>query len=36
MHYETRCADRLKVLWWDGTGLCLYASGSSEAGSSGR
>jgi transposase len=19
------CADRLKILWWDGTGLCLYA-----------
>jgi transposase len=18
-------ADRLKILWWDGTGLCLYA-----------
>jgi transposase len=25
MHYETHCADRLKILWWDGTGLCLYA-----------
>lgn len=23
MHYETRCADRLKVLFWDGTGLVM-------------
>ena len=19
-------ADRIKILWWDGTGLCLYAN----------
>jgi len=23
MHYETRCADRVKMLAWDGTGLVL-------------
>jgi transposase len=23
MHYETRCADRLKIVAWDGTGLVL-------------
>jgi len=23
MHYETRCMDRVKLLWWDGTGICL-------------
>jgi transposase len=23
MHYETRCADRLKILAWDGSGLIL-------------
>jgi transposase len=25
MHYETRCGDRVKLLWWDGTGLCLLS-----------
>jgi transposase len=25
MHYETRCADRVKLLLWDGTGLVLIA-----------
>ena len=25
MHYETCCVDRIKIVWWDGTGLCLYA-----------
>jgi transposase len=23
MHYETQCADRIKLLVWDGTGLVL-------------
>ncbi len=25
MHYETHCADRVKLLWWDGSGLCLLS-----------
>jgi transposase len=25
MHYETSCADRIKLIFWDGTGVCLYA-----------
>jgi transposase len=25
MHYETRCADRVKLVYWDGTGVCLFA-----------
>ncbi len=25
MHYETSCGDYLKALYWDGSGLCLYA-----------
>jgi hypothetical protein len=25
MHYETRCSDRIKLIFWDGTGLCLFA-----------
>ncbi|QSR19209.1 hypothetical protein CA833_18625 [Novosphingobium sp. KA1] len=25
MHYETQCANYLKALHWDGTGLCLFA-----------
>ena len=25
MHYETRCADLVKVLWHDETGMSLYA-----------
>lgn len=24
MHYETHCADRIKLLWWDGQGFCLF------------
>jgi transposase len=23
--FRGKRADRLKILWWDGTGLCLYA-----------
>ncbi|MER8773048.1 IS66 family insertion sequence element accessory protein TnpB [Mesorhizobium sp. C280B] len=25
MHYETNCTDRIKLIFWDGTGVCLYA-----------
>jgi transposase len=25
MHDETRCSDRIKLIFWDGTGLCLFA-----------
>jgi transposase len=25
MHYETSCGDYLKIIYWDGTGLCLFA-----------
>jgi transposase len=25
MHYETRFGDLIKVLWWDGQGMCLFA-----------
>lgn len=25
MHYETRSGDRVKILWWSGDGLCLFA-----------
>ena len=24
MHYETNWGDRLKLLYWDGQGFCLY------------
>ncbi|MBU1316237.1 MAG: IS66 family insertion sequence element accessory protein TnpB [Alphaproteobacteria bacterium] len=24
MHYEAHCADRIKLLWWDGQGFCLF------------
>ncbi|MER8703796.1 transposase [Mesorhizobium sp. M1273] len=26
MHYETNCTDRIKLIFWDGTGVCLYAN----------
>jgi transposase len=25
MHYETRCGHLIKGLYWDGSGLCLFA-----------
>lgn len=25
MHYERHCGDLIKVLWWSGDGLCLFA-----------
>ena len=25
MYYERRRGDRVKIIWWDGTGLCLFA-----------
>jgi transposase len=25
VHYETSCGDLIKVLSWDGQGLCLFA-----------
>jgi transposase len=25
VHYEMHCTDRVKLLWWDGTGLCLLS-----------
>ncbi|ESW68125.1 IS66 family insertion sequence element accessory protein TnpB [Mesorhizobium sp. C277A] len=25
MHYETNCTDRIKLIFWDGTGVRLYA-----------
>ena len=25
VHYETSCSHLIKVLWWDGQGLVLYA-----------
>ncbi|WP_425350836.1 IS66 family insertion sequence element accessory protein TnpB, partial [Neorhizobium huautlense] len=25
MHYEAHCADRVKIVWWDGSGVCLYS-----------
>ncbi|MDX1017393.1 IS66 family insertion sequence element accessory protein TnpB [Sinorhizobium medicae] len=25
MHYEAHCADRIKIVWWDGSGVCLYS-----------
>jgi transposase len=24
--FRGKRADRIKILWWDGTGLCLYAN----------
>ena len=34
--FRGRRGDLLKLLWWDGDGLCLFASGWSEGASSGR
>jgi transposase len=34
--FRGRRGDLIKVLYWDGQGLCLFASGWSAAGSSGR
>ena len=25
MHYETRFGDRVKIIWWSGDGLCMFA-----------
>ena len=25
MHYEAHCADRVRIVWWDGSGVCLYS-----------
>ena len=25
MHYERQPADRVKIVWWDGSGICLFA-----------
>ncbi|MCC2611063.1 transposase [Neorhizobium petrolearium] len=25
MHYEAHCADRIRIVWWDGSGVCLYS-----------
>jgi transposase len=25
VYYERRRADRVKIVWWDGSGLCLFA-----------
>ena len=25
MHYVARFGDRVKILWWSGDGLCLFA-----------
>jgi transposase len=34
--FRGRRGDLIKLLWWDGDGLCLFASGWSAAASSGR
>jgi transposase len=34
--FRGRRGDIVKLLWWDGDGLCRFPSGSSEADSSGR
>jgi transposase len=34
--FRGKRGDILKILAWDGSGLCLFPSGSSRAGSSGR
>lgn len=33
--FRAKRSDRVKLLWWDGTGLCLMAKRLSSAGSSG-
>jgi len=25
MHYDAQSADRVKLVFWDGTGVCLFA-----------
>ncbi len=25
MHYETQCGDLVKLLWYDGQGMCLFS-----------
>ncbi|WP_210059084.1 IS66 family insertion sequence element accessory protein TnpB [Neorhizobium petrolearium] len=25
VHYEAHCADRIRIVWWDGSGVCLYS-----------
>ena len=25
VHHERHCADRVKLVFWDGTGVCLFA-----------
>jgi len=34
--FRGRRGDLIKVLWWDGDGLCLFANGWSGVASSGR
>ena len=34
--FRGKRADRIKVLWWDGTGLCLYARTVCLAADAGR
>jgi hypothetical protein len=39
MHYVTQLADRVKLIWWDGTGLILLSKrldGGSSAGRASR
>ncbi|MBL3685172.1 hypothetical protein F2981_30930 (plasmid) [Sinorhizobium meliloti] len=31
MHYEAHCADRVKIVWWDGSGVCLYANAAGKS-----
>jgi transposase len=33
--FRGKRADRIKILWWDGTGLCLYAKPADARGSGG-
>lgn len=34
--FRAKRTDRIKLVWWDGTGLCLMPRGSSPGASSGR